>query len=180
MPRIEPLQGGSESNEVQKVFSSIHARGSEPSPLYRTLAHAPALLAVWAGFASALRTDTSVERAVSELVIMRLAQLSEADYQWAYHWKPALVAGVTESQLHALAGWRMTSAFDARQRAALAYSESMFANAVTDADMSRLKGEFSTHEIVELTLTIGFYINVGRVLQALSIDVDPSRRPLLP
>ena len=180
MARIAPVSGRAEPAEVRETFASIQARGGEPSPLYRTLAYAPALLQTWAAFAHALRTRTQLPRSLAELVIMRLAQLSCAPYQWAYHWTPALAAGLTESQLQALEEWRHSSEFDTHQRAALAYVEAMFEGTVDDADFAPVEATFGTQLTVELTLTVGFYINVGRVLQALQIDVDPSKQGLLP
>lgn len=180
MPRFEPVASTVESPEVQDVFDRIRARGEQPSPLYLTLAHAPALLAAWAGFAGALRHSTALERSVAELVVMRLAQLSEAPYQWAYHWKPALAAGLTEDQLRSLGHWRESTGFDLRQRLALGLAEDMFRRAVDDEQVLSLRTEFDTGQLFELILTIGFYINVGRVLQVLDLDVDPSLRPYLP
>ncbi len=180
MARIEPLAAGMETPEVRQVFDRIRSRGDQPSPLYRTLARAPALLDGWATYAAALRSDTSVDRSVKELVIMRLAQLTNGAYQWAYHWKPALLAGLNEAQLRNLTDWRGSADFTSLERDALAYAEAMFAGAVTDGDLIALDAHFTTQEILELTLTIGFYINVGRVLQAMQVDVDPSHEAFLP
>lgn len=180
MPRLEPIAAGSETAQIESVFESIRARGGEPSPLYRTLAYAPALLEAWASFARALRYRISIERSLVELVIMRLAQLSRAQYQWAYHWQPALAAGITEAQLNGLEAWRDRAEFNSRQRTALGYAEAMFSGGVTDSLFSGLNREFDARSLVELTLTIGFYINVGRVLDALQIEVDAGRRRFLP
>ena len=162
------------------MFDRIRARGDQPSPLYLTLAHAPALLAAWAGFASALRHSTALDRSIAELVVMRLAQLSEAPYQWAYHWKPALAAGLTEAQLRSVGRWRESAEFDVRERMSLGLAESMYARAVDDEQVASLRTEFDPQQIFELILTIGFYINVGRVLQVLELEVEPSLRANLP
>lgn len=180
MARIEPASDRGEPAEVRETFESIRARGGEPSPLYRTLAYAPGLLHTWAAFAHALRTHTQLPRSLAELVIMRLAQLSGAPYQWAYHWTSSLAAGLTESQLRALEEWKGSQEFDTRQRAALTYAEAMFEGRVDDADFDLVEATLGTRQTVELTLTVGFYINAGRVLQALQIDVDPSKEALLP
>lgn len=174
------MLAGVESPHVRKVFDAIRVRGDQPSPLYRILAHSPSLLESWAAFAGALRTATSIDRATFELVVMRLAQMSNAPYQWAYHWKPAISAGITEPQLHALESWRRAGPFDERQQAVLSYAESIFEGSVSDEDVETLKSLFSSQGIVELTVIIGFYITVGRVLQALEVEVDESRAPYLP
>lgn len=111
---------------------------------------------------------------------MRLAQLSNAPYQWAYHWKPALAAGLTESQLRSLESWRRSTEFDERQRKALGLAEAMYFGDVDDGQIELLHTIYDTRQILEIALTAGFYINVGRILQALQPEIDPSRRAYLP
>jgi alkylhydroperoxidase family enzyme len=63
--------------------------------------------------------------------------------------------------------------FDARERAALAYSESMTrAIRVPQAIFAEVRQYFNEREMVELTATIGAYNMVSRFLEALQVDHD--------
>lgn len=180
MPRILPLPPDFESAETRSVLRRIRDRGEEPSPLYRTLAYAPKMLEAWANLAWPLRSQASVSRDLRELMIMRLAQINNSAYQWAYHWQPALASGLTEEKVRALSDWRRESVFDERERAVLSYAEQISELAVDNDSFVEMSRLFSIPELIELTLTASFYCCVGRVLQALQIDVDTVHERFLP
>lgn len=178
--RLDPVPEGAESPEMESVFAQIRARGGDPSPLYRTLAHAPKMLAAWASIAWPLRYEATVPRSLRELMVMRIAQLTSAPYEWAYHWSQALSAGVSEQQLLGLADWRASDLYGDRERVVLDYAEAITALDVTDETFAEVARLFSPEEIIELTLTAAFYTCVSRLLQALQIDVAASHRQSLP
>ncbi|MBO0746248.1 MAG: carboxymuconolactone decarboxylase family protein, partial [Candidatus Dormibacteraeota bacterium] len=89
--------------------------GGRPINLYRTLAAHPALLDTWMEYAWGLRRAEHTPRALRELVILRVAQLTGAAYEWAAHVKMARAAGVDEAKISALDGWRESEIFDERE-----------------------------------------------------------------
>ena len=132
------------------------------------------MLAAWASLAWPLRHETSIAGRLRELIVLRIAQLTKAKYQWAYHVRPGLSNGLSPDQLMRLGDWRGTDLFDDEERAVLAYTEQVATLTVDDAGYAELARLFSAQEIIELTLTAAFYTNVSRVLQALQIEVDPA------
>ena len=63
--------------------------------------------------------------------------------------------------------------FTARDRALLAYTDAMTRNIrVPDDVFAGVRNAFSERELVELTVTIGGYNMVSRVLEALEVDHD--------
>ena len=59
--------------------------GRDPIALYRVLAHSPLMLRAYAGLARGLRYEAQTPRALRELMILRTAQLTGSDYEWAHH-----------------------------------------------------------------------------------------------
>jgi alkylhydroperoxidase family enzyme len=57
------------------------------------------------------------------LAILRGAQVSASEYEWAQHLRMARKAGVREAQIAALSEWRTSPEFDAREKAALQLAE---------------------------------------------------------
>jgi AhpD family alkylhydroperoxidase len=159
--------------DVARIFADLRGQGREPSNLYRTLAHAPRMLRAWVGMAWPLRSEPAAPRALRELIILRTAQLTEAEYEWAHHREMAVRAGVPEAKLGALAAWRDSDLFDQDERAALAYTEGIVANEVGDGVFDEVRRRFSPAEVIELTLTASFYAGVARVLRALRVDLEP-------
>lgn len=144
-----------------------------PPNLYRALANHPAIVAAWTEFANTLRHGSRTPRALRELVILRGAQLTGSQYEWAQHLRMARRAGVPESQIGALASWRDSSAFDAREKAALTLAEAVTQGRVSDEVYREVTQHFDHHDYVELAVTAGFYAMVARVLDAMGVQLEP-------
>jgi alkylhydroperoxidase family enzyme len=151
-----------------------------PPNLYRALANHPAIVAAWTEFANTLRNGTRTPRALRELVILRGAQLMHSEYEWAQHLRMARRAGVREAQIEALANWRGSSEFDAREKAALALAEAVTEGQVSDEVCREATRHFDHHDYVELAVTAGFYAMVARVLDALGVELEPEFRDYAP
>lgn len=149
-----------------------------PVNLYRALANHPELLHAWARFASTLRWGCAAPRALRELLILRFAQLTEAEYERHHHLAMASAAGLSAERVDELAAWPSSALFDERERAALAYTEAVTAGSVSEEMAARLKRHYNSAEVVELTLTAGFYVMVSRVLNALRIPVEGREDPI--
>jgi 4-carboxymuconolactone decarboxylase len=148
----------------------------KPVNLYRALGNHPALTAAWTEFANAIRNESRTPRALRELMILRTAQIARSEYEWAHHLRMARKAGVDEAKIAALAQWRTSTEFDARERAALGLTEAVMACNVTDEIHAEVKRHFSDAEFVELSLTAGFYAMVSRMLDAMRVELDPDVR----
>lgn len=151
-----------------------------PVNLYRALGNHPALTAAWTEFANAIRHDSKTPRALREVMILRTAQIAHSEYEWAHHLRMARKAGVSEAKIAALAGWRDSREFDAKERAALALTEAVMACNVTDEVHAEVKRHFSDAEFVELSLTASFYAMVSRMLDAMRVEMDPDVRDHAP
>ena len=151
-----------------------------PPNLYRALGNQPALIAAWTEFANALRHDTRTPRALRELVILRGAQLMRSEYEWAQHLAMARKSGVREAQIEALAKWRASGEFDAREKAALALAEAVTEGHVSDAVYADVSRHFDHGEFVELSMVAAFYAMVGRMLDALRVPLEPELRDYAP
>jgi len=152
----------------------------KPVNLYRALGNHPGLAAAWTEFANAIRHDSKTPRALREIMILRTAQIARSEYEWAHHLRMARKAAVPEEKIAALAGWRASKAFDARERAALALTEAVMACDVSDQVHAEVKKHFSDAEFVELALTAGFYAMVSRMLDAMRVELDDEVRDFQP
>src|SRR5688500_17304161 len=144
-----------------------------PPNLYRGLANHPQIIAAWTEFANTLRHGSRTPRALRELVILRGAQLSASEYEWAQHLKMARKAGVREAQINALPDWRVSPEFDTKEKAALALAEAVTRGRVSNEVYQEARRHFDEQDYVELAVTAGFYAMVARTLDALGIQLEP-------
>jgi alkylhydroperoxidase family enzyme len=143
-----------------------------PPNLYHCLANHPRLVAAWSDFSNALRNGTRTPRALRELVILRGAQLMRSEYEWAQHLKMARKAGVSEAQIQALPSWKNSDLFNEREKAALALAEAVTQGRVSDQVYAEAMRHFDHHDYVELSVTAAFYAMVGRMLDAMGVQLE--------
>lgn len=176
MPELPLLSG--DDDRLQAVHArAVGGFGQWPN-LYATLANAPELLAAWVDFAWTLRAVPQSDRALRELAIMRVAQLTGSDYEWQAHWPMATEAGIPAEKLTTLAAWRNADGFSTHERLVLGAAESLITSgALSVADRSRLVATFGPQQTVELVLTIAFYSCVRLVLGGLGVPADERDEP---
>lgn len=101
--------------------------------------------------------ESGLEHSLAELVKIRASQINGCAFCLHMHTQDARKAGETEERLHLLAAWRESSLYTPRERAALAWTESLTRvpdTAAPDEDYEPLKAHFSEGEIVWLTMLI--------------------------
>jgi alkylhydroperoxidase family enzyme len=152
----------------------------EPPNLYKALGNHPKLAGAWTEFSKTLRHDTRTPRALRELVILRGAQLMQSEYEWAQHLRMARNSGVREAQILELQNWRASGEFDAKERAALAIAEAVTEGRVSDAVYTEAMRHFDHHDYVELAIVAAFYAMVGRMLDAMGVQLEPEIENYLP
>jgi AhpD family alkylhydroperoxidase len=100
---------------------------------------------------------STIEAGLRHLVRLRVSQINGCAYCVDLHTHEALRDGENSQRLHCLVAWKDTNLFTPRERAALAYAESMTRVAeshVPDADYREVARHFSELELVDLTLMI--------------------------
>jgi AhpD family alkylhydroperoxidase len=133
------------------------------------------MLNAWVGMAWPLRHEATTSRALRELIIMRVAQLTRASYEWVAHRPMALRCGLTAAQLADLGRWRESDQFSDEEREVLAMTDELTRDVdVSDETWAPLAARYESGELVELVLTAAYYCCVSRTLRALRLPVDPN------
>lgn len=92
-----------------------------------------------------------------DLIKLRASQINKCAYCVDTHSSDLRKAGESERRLQCVSVWRETPFFTDRERAALAWTESLTLLSQThasDGDYELLKANFSEKEMVDLTLAI--------------------------
>jgi|SRR5271165_492758 len=113
-----------------------------------------------------------VDPRLRELIRIRASQINGCAYCIDMHTKDARAVGETEQRLYALPAWRETPFFTSRERAALAFTESvtlLAADHVPPAAYDAVAAEFSPGEVaalVSLIVTINAWNAIGVATRA--------------
>jgi AhpD family alkylhydroperoxidase len=117
---------------------------------------------------------SGLEPALLELVKTRASQLNGCAFCIDMHTKDARAKGETEQRLYALSAWRETPFFTERERAALAWTETVTniqQGHAPDEAYAAMRKEFDEAEAVKLTWAIGA-INVwNRIAISFRVEV---------
>lgn len=145
--------------------------------LYQMLLNSPSVAEGWLGYLTAIRQKSSLDGAIREMVIMRVAHLNHAPYEADQHAPIALKEGMTQAQLDALADWSAHPAlFTELERSVLAYTDAMTRDVqVPDAVFAAVSAHYEPQQLVELTATVAAYNMVSRFLEALQIHSHDPR-----
>ena len=92
-----------------------------------------------------------------ELVFLRVSQINGCSFCLGKHSQTLRECGVAQDKLACLAGWRVSELFSERERAALAWTETLtyvHDKGAPDELYEPLKAHFSDVEISDLTLAV--------------------------
>jgi AhpD family alkylhydroperoxidase len=144
------------------------------SPRFNAFKVSPDLTKALVGVETAL-AQSGIERSLAGLVRLRASQINGCAFCIHMHAAEARSHGETDVRMIMLDAWRESPLFTDRERAALAWTESLTRIAKThapDADYEQVKGQFSESEIVALSILIG-QINAWNRLQIAARAVHP-------
>jgi len=119
-------------------------------------AAAPELAKLLIDFGTAV-TATGLEPSLMELVKIRASQINGCAVCLQMHTTEARKKGESEERLYLLDGWRETSLYSDRERAALAWTEALTRLSETrapDEAYQAVRAHFTDEELVRLTLLI--------------------------
>ena len=175
MARVKLIQPEECPDQAVLVDRIRKGRRGTVINVYKTLLHSPDIASVWLDLVNVVRWKVDLEGRLREVVIVRIGYLNRCAYVVNQH-VPELTTpeGLSKEECAALADWRATTFFDARERAALAYADAVTREIdVPEAVFAELRKHFNERQIVELTVLIGTYNMHTRVGQALQIDPEP-------
>lgn len=173
MARLPHVDEHTPGIDAELVALVRQRRGGTLLNLDRQLLHSAPVARGWNTYMGAIRTGCVLDGRLRELVILQVAVLNRAPYEFAQHVPVALQEGVPQAQVDALAGWRGAGCFDARERAVLAYAEAMTLTVqVGDDVFAAVRSVLNARELVELTATVASYNMVSRVLEALGVEIE--------
>lgn len=123
-----------------------------------------------------LSRGSSLPPAEREVVILRVAQLSQARYQAHEHHAVALRHGFTEEKIAAVAEYPAAGSaqhLTEFERDLIEFTDAVVqTTTVPDELFARVADSYDHSKLVELVLIIGFYMMVGRVMNTFEVELE--------
>jgi AhpD family alkylhydroperoxidase len=133
--------------------------------LTRFFAHCPEQALGLMAFGGALKLNRSLPDRLVELVRLRIAFFNQCRSCMAIRYSDAVADGVTEGLVCSLERPQEAENLTAAEKAAIRYGELMATDhlAIDDALYDELRDHFSEAQIVELGMTVAFFVGFGRL-----------------
>lgn len=133
--------------------------------LTRYFAHCPEQALGLMGFGGALKRNRTLPERLVELVRLRVAFFNQCRSCMAIRYSDAVADGVTEGLVCSLERPQEAENLSAAEKAAIRYGELMATDhlAIDDTVYADLRKHFSEAQIVELGMTVAFFVGFGRL-----------------
>jgi alkylhydroperoxidase family enzyme len=169
MARIDYCDTSKSNERTREILSK-----NRNANIFRMMAHSPSYFEQYCRLGGAIRHKGELDPVVRELAITRTGILCEAPYEIVAHKRIGKNVGVTDEQNAALEDWKSATCFNEVQRAALAFTDEIVKlRKPTDATFNAIAAKLTPGALIELQLSVGFYIMTSKFLETFGIDLQP-------
>lgn len=157
--------------ELAEVEQRIMAERGRVSLLYQALLNSGPIASGWERMLTAVRNQTSIPGDLRELIILRIAILNDAPFEFDAHAPIARREGVSEAKVEAVRQRKLADVFEPGEALVLELTDAMTKDIVVpDALFARLEQAYDATGLVEIVATVAAYNMVSRFLVALNIS----------
>ena len=160
MARIDPIDRGLADGRARELLDELAARGTEPGPMARAMANAPALLRGYLDLSRAMKRS-HLDRRVSERISLAVHEWLGCDYCVEAHSRAARALGLSE---HDIALARQGTAIDPKVAAMAAFAQQVHAAPaeITDEQVQELRElGYSDEQIAEVPGLVALNVLTG-------------------
>lgn len=157
--------------ELAAIESRIMEERGRISLLYQVLLNSAPIASGWEAMLTAVRNRTGVPADLREMVILRVAVLNDAAFEFEAHIPHALKAGFAQQKIDALREPTIDAMFNEEERLLLQLTDCMTRDVKVPKElMDRVNERHDPTSVVELVATVAAYNMVSRFLVALDIS----------
>ena len=184
-PRITPLAPSEWPAEMRDALAALHP----PNPRHHfpprsddrpkglnvlgTLARHAELTRAFHTLTGHVLFASTLSPRTRELVVLRVASLREADYEWAQHAVLAGDVGLTSEELARIVEGPDAEGWTALDQALLRAVDELLADAkVSDRTWGVLAGELDEQQLMDLVFTVGTYDLLAMALRSFGVELD--------
>lgn len=166
-----PAIGEDEDPALDELVARIKAERGSLLTLYRVLLNSPPIAEGWLALFTAIRNKSDLDGRARELVILRVAALNRARYEFDVHAPIAVACGIPQECIEPLRRGELPDLLTERDRLVVRLTDAMTRDIEVPEQLhTELKQSFGARNYLELVVTAAGYNMVSRVLVALEIE----------
>ena len=189
MGRLDPIPPGEWPPAMQDALAALRpARPRHPFPprdpsrpkglnALGLLAHHPELTTAYHHFNGHILFGTTLTPRQRELLVLRVAHLRQAEYEWAQHAVLAGDAGISDEEVARVRIGAAAEGWAAPDAALLAAADELVADArLSDQTWATLAAELDTQQLMDVVFTVGAYDLLAMVFRTFDVELDDDLR----
>ena len=164
MPRIKKLKLDEWDNDLREMTAADSGTALEQG-IMRMFAHTPEISKGLVAFGGAIKSQRSLPDRLVELVRLRVAFHNQCRSCMAIRYQDGVDAGIDEDLVCSLEKPQEAEDLSDAEKAAIKYGELFATNhlAIDDSVYENLRKYFSEAEVVELSITVAWFVGFGRL-----------------
>lgn len=190
--RLPPIPASEWPTEMAEAMAALRSNASErqsPPPAGRpralnvlgTFAHHPALARAYMTFNGHILSASSIEPRHREMLILRVAAVRQAEYEWAQHVYLARDAGLDDTEIERIIEGPDAAGWSAVESALLSAADELIADArIDDTTWAALADEFDTRQLMDLVFTVGAYELLAMAFRSFNVQMDEDLKDTTP
>jgi alkylhydroperoxidase family enzyme len=173
--RLAPPAPEALAPDVARLLrATAQSADREPPGTMALLAHAPALLAPFIGWAASLALKGALSHRQHELLALRAAWRCRSAFEWGEHAELARAAGLDAGEIARLGRDEVGAAWSPADAALLRAADQLVARcAIDDAAWAALAAHFEPAALVEIPLVVGQYTMLSMLANAARLAARP-------
>lgn len=169
MARIPYYDPANASEDYAKLLAKL----PQDINVMRMLSHAEPELKPFLKFTDAILRKSAIRKWYLELALLRVGHLSKAAYEIHQHEHIAKGVGGTPEKIAAIAEGATSPVFDEHEKEILRYTDDVVQNVrASDYTFVPLSKRHTHQEMIELTMGIGCYMMVSRLLNTFDVEIE--------
>jgi alkylhydroperoxidase family enzyme len=137
------------------------------------LARHPALAQAYNTFNGHVLFGSTLEPRERELLVLRVAAVRRADYEWAQHVVQGADAGLSDDEIERVAEGPGAAGWSPLDAALLAAADELVGDAtVADDTWATLAAELDEQQLMDVVFTVGAYDLLAMAMRSFGIELD--------
>lgn len=178
--RLTPLRLADMSERTREQIARTNlAPDGEPLAIFGTIARHPKLLAAWLPFGGRLLAGGSLDRRLTELVILRTAYNMGNEYEWGQHVPISQAFGVDRATIERVVVGPKAEGWSPLEALLMQATEELHVERyITDATWNALAEHLDETQLIELCFLVGQYEMLAMFLRTAGVQLEPGKEKL--
>jgi alkylhydroperoxidase family enzyme len=180
--KVAPVPLAEMSERTRELMSrALFDQHGEPLTIFTTIARHPKLFASWLPFASRLLSGGSLDRRLTELVILRVAWNTRSEYEWGQHAEISAALGIPRADVDRITMGPGAPGWSGLEALLLdATDELHTGRRIADSTWNELRRYLNDAQLIELCFLVGHYEMLAMFLNTVGVPLESGKESLPP